>query len=63
MDTLIPKAEFALRRVTNRLGITRTDAVNRAIQLYDLIEDERANGGSIYVKHGDEFRELTWDNP
>lgn len=62
-DELIPKARFALRRVMNLLGLSRVDVMNRAVQLYDLIEHERANGGQVYIKHGDEFVPLDWDDP
>lgn len=60
---LIPKAQFALRRVTNLLGVSEVDAVNRAVQMYDIVEQERANGGEVYIKHGEDFIGLDWDDP
>lgn len=60
-DYYVPKARKALAHLQRLLGLNRTDVVNRAVQMYDLIETERANGGEVYIKHGDEYRRLDWE--
>lgn len=54
-------AKAALNHLTNLLGLNRTEVVNRAVRLMDAVETEKANGGEVYVKRGDEFVPLEWD--
>jgi hypothetical protein len=61
---LTAKSEFALRRLANRLGLGETDLVNRAIQVYDLLEAEKAAGVKIVLWEEDgtnRGRELKWE--
>lgn len=51
---LVPRASEALRRVSHRTGSSMTDAINRAIQVYDYIEGVEANGGALYVREAKE---------
>jgi len=36
--------------VSDRSGDTRTDSINRAIQIYDYLDDITSRGGAIYVR-------------
>jgi hypothetical protein len=39
-----------LQQVSELTGDTKTDSINRAIQIYAYLEEIAANGGSIYVR-------------
>lgn len=47
---LVPRASQALQRVIGITGDSKTDAINRAIQLYEFIEEIEANGGDILIR-------------
>ena len=47
---LIARASRALERVSALTGDSKTDIINRALQVYDYLEDVSANGGAIYVR-------------
>jgi hypothetical protein len=47
---LIGRARRALLRVSERTGDTRTDCINRAIQVYDYLDRVDSAGGAIYVR-------------
>ena len=47
---LIARASRALQRVVELTGDTKTDAINRAIQVYAYLEEVEANGGEIVVR-------------
>jgi hypothetical protein len=47
---LIARASRALQRVTDLTGDSKTDIINRALQVYGYLEDVSANGGAIYVR-------------
>jgi hypothetical protein len=47
---LIARASRALQRVVDRTGDSKTDAINRAIQVYAYLEEVEANGGEITVR-------------
>lgn len=47
---LIARASRALQRVSDLTGDTKTDSINRALQVYAYIEEVNANGGAIYVR-------------
>jgi hypothetical protein len=47
---LIPRASEALRRLSGLTRDTKTDSINRAIQVCAYLEEVSANGGSIYVR-------------
>lgn len=56
---LTPRAIAALERVEARTGENRTDAVNRAIGVYDLVLDLMTKGdGRLLVVHADGTREV-----
>jgi hypothetical protein len=47
---LVRRASQALRRLSERTGDTRTDCINRSIQVYDYLERVDSAGGAIYVR-------------
>jgi hypothetical protein len=47
---LIARASRALQRVVEITGDSKTDALNRAIQVYAYLEEVEANGGDILVR-------------
>lgn len=46
---LTARAVLALEVVTGLTGDTKTDTINRALQVYAFLEQVAANGGAIYV--------------
>jgi hypothetical protein len=46
---LIPKADAALNHAADATGLSRTDTVNRALQVYDYLVAEMAKGADLYV--------------
>lgn len=59
--TLIPKAAIQLDQIVSMTRMSRTDSVNRAIQMYYFIVKTRKNGGKVFVtdKKG-KAREVLW---
>jgi hypothetical protein len=47
---LVARASRALQRVVDITGDSKTDALNRAIQVYAYLEEIESNGGDIYVR-------------
>jgi hypothetical protein len=47
---LTARASTALELVTKLTGDSKTDTINRALQVYALIEQVTAKGGSIYIR-------------
>jgi hypothetical protein len=47
---LIPRASRALQSVAELTGDTKTDSINRAVQIYAYLEEIAARGGTIYVR-------------
>jgi hypothetical protein len=47
---LTPKAAQAVLKVAELTGDTRTDIINRAVQVYAEIEQVFAKGGELYVR-------------
>jgi hypothetical protein len=56
---LIPRANEALLRVTELAQLSKTDAVNRAIQVYAFLEEQKAQGGELIIRKGDELLQVT----
>jgi hypothetical protein len=56
--TLIPKAQEALDRTADRLGLSKTDVMNRALTAYAFLEEEWSAGAKILVRHGDDTKEV-----
>ncbi|MCA2227885.1 hypothetical protein [Nonomuraea aurantiaca] len=44
------RSSRALEEVVNLRGDTKTDAINRALQMYSLIEHILQSGGKVYVQ-------------
>ncbi|MEO3782310.1 hypothetical protein ABGB12_03200 [Actinocorallia sp. B10E7] len=47
---LTPKAAQALEALTKSTGDTKTDAINRALQVYDFLDKIIRDGGRVYVQ-------------
>jgi hypothetical protein len=47
---LVARASRALQRVVELTGDNKTDAMNRAIQVYAYLEEVESNGGDVYVR-------------
>jgi hypothetical protein len=47
---LVARASRALQRVVDITGDSKTDAINRAIQVYAFLEEIEANGGDVLVR-------------
>jgi hypothetical protein len=47
---LTPRSSQALEVATELTGDTKTDTVNRALQIYAFMEQVTNQGGSIYVR-------------
>jgi hypothetical protein len=50
---LIPKAWAAAEGTAERLRLTRTDVINRALQAYAYLEEQAAAGSEVLVRHPD----------
>lgn len=50
---LIPKAWDAANETATRTGLTRTDVINRALQVYAFFEQTAAEGGEVLVRSQD----------
>jgi hypothetical protein len=48
--TLIPKAAGDLARLQDRTGLSKTDAVNRAISLYEFVNAQSAAGRDLILR-------------
>ena len=55
---LVARAARALQKVSDLTGDTKTDCINRAIQVYAYLEEINANGGAIYVRESEDSDEL-----
>jgi hypothetical protein len=49
---LTPRASEALERAVRLTGDTKTDTINRALQLYAYLEGIMQADGSVYVRPG-----------
>ncbi len=47
---LTARASRALEIATDLTGETKTDAINRALQIYAYLEQVNAHGGAIYAR-------------
>ena len=50
---LIPKAWEAAEDTADRLSLTRTDVINRALQAYAFLEEQIAGGATVLIRHPD----------
>ncbi|MBW8482998.1 hypothetical protein [Actinomadura parmotrematis] len=57
---LTARSSRALEEAVRMTGDSKTDTVNRAVQLYALIEEIITSGGTVYVREagGDELQRL-----
>jgi hypothetical protein len=57
---LTPRTSAALERVVDRTGDSKTDALNRAVQIYDYLEEVWSGGGQVCIRRspGDELELL-----
>jgi hypothetical protein len=55
---LVARASRALQKVSNLTGDTKTDCINRAIQLYAYLEEVDSQKGNIYVRESEDSDEL-----
>lgn len=58
---LIPLAETALTESAEITGHSRTDVINRAVQMYAFLVKERAAGKDVLIRDGDQVARITWD--
>ncbi|MBD3004531.1 hypothetical protein [Streptomyces sp. 5-10] len=50
------KGFASLERLTTETGESKSDMVNRALEVYDFLEKEKAAGGELMIRHpGDEL--------
>ena len=49
--TLIPKATQGLRLLQERTGLSKTDLTNRAITLYEFVDDQLRSGHDIIARN------------
>lgn len=47
---LIARASRALQQVSQLTGDTKTDSINRAIQIFAYLEEINSSGGAVYVR-------------
>lgn len=55
---LTDKAEAALLEITLREGVSKTDAINRAVQIWAHLLKEQEQGGRILLKR--RWRRARW---
>jgi hypothetical protein len=47
---IVPSAAAALEKLMRRLGLNRTDVINRAITVYALVDDHISNGYELVFR-------------
>ncbi len=55
---LTPRAFQALLKAVKLTGNSKTDTVNRAVQLYSYLEEITQRGGALYVRRSADQDEL-----
>ncbi|GCD37997.1 hypothetical protein OEIGOIKO_05807 [Streptomyces chrestomyceticus JCM 4735] len=51
--TLVPPAVEAVNRLTAATGLSKTDVINRAVQVYGFIEDRIRDGDEVLLRNRD----------
>ena len=51
---LTARSSRALSRTVELTGERKTDAINRALQLYELLEEVIEAGGSVYLRENEQ---------
>jgi hypothetical protein len=54
---LIARAADDLRQIQARTGLSKTDAVNRAISVYDFIDRQLTEGNDLILRSADTGKE------
>jgi hypothetical protein len=47
---LVARASRALHQLVELTGDSKTDAINRAVQVYAFLEEVESKGGEIYIR-------------
>ena len=55
---LVHRTSLALALLMKLTGASKTDAINKAIQLSAFLEETEANGGAVYIREGGKDSEL-----
>ena len=55
---LIPRAQEALDLTAGRMGLSKTDVMNRALQAYAFLEEQMATGATILVRRDGSTEEV-----
>lgn len=48
--SLVPRSATALERAVAVTGSSKTDAINKAAQVYAYLEEVLSAGGSVYIR-------------
>ncbi|WP_461010714.1 hypothetical protein [Streptomyces capparidis] len=51
--TLVPPAVEAINQLTAATGLTKTDVINRAVQVYAFIEERIRGGNDVLLRNPD----------
>jgi hypothetical protein len=59
---LTPRSVRALHNIVGWTGHNKTDAINRALQVYEFVQQIMEDGGSVHVRQGQdaELERLTF---
>jgi len=59
---LTPRSVRAIHNLVDWTGCTKTDTINRALQIYEFIQQVMKNGGTLHVRQsgGAELERLTF---
>jgi hypothetical protein len=55
---LIPRAQEALDLTVKRMGLSKTDVINRALQAYAFLEEEMTTGATVLVRRDGVIEEV-----
>ncbi|NJP52885.1 hypothetical protein HCJ93_23160 [Streptomyces sp. SBST2-5] len=48
--TLVPPAVDAISKLVDATGLTKTDVINRAVQIYAFLEERMAKGNDVMLR-------------
>ncbi|MFF7699287.1 hypothetical protein [Streptomyces lydicus] len=51
--TFVPPAVQAIGELTDATGLSKTDVINRAVQIYALLEAQRRKGSEVLLRNSD----------
>ncbi|MFD9999826.1 hypothetical protein [[Kitasatospora] papulosa] len=51
--TLVPPAVEAISKLVETTGLTKTDVINRAVQIYAFLEDRMGDGNEVMLRSAD----------